>query len=466
MLLVEHPAGYQPERDYVHAAVLSEMLGLAYRSTSGLGSDVRISLADDPHGREVRIPDTFFSTPQDRWLTTSSLPAYPLKRMDDPARRSTELPVIFGSPRPRRASMEVTPDGITLAVDVFGSAFFMLTRYEELVSSERDEHGRFPARASLSQSQGFLHRPIVNEYVELLWSALRHCWPRLRRKDRLFQLLLTHDVDRPFAIEGLTAAMVMRQAAGDVVRRRKPDVAFRRLLALAAVRRGKPAHDPYDTFDFLTGVSERHGLRSSFYFMAHDTGDRLDPGLDPPPLLTDPRVQRLMKRVHAGGHEIGLHPSYNTFRDEARTRAEFTRLRETADRLGIHPERWGGRQHYLRWENPTTWRHWEAVGLDYDGSVGYADDIGFRSGVCDEHPVFDLQARRRLAIRERPLHVMDATLFGTLGLSLRDAHDRILEIARACKEHAGPLGLLWHNNELASQGAKEWYSSLIGAIVA
>jgi hypothetical protein len=440
------------------------MLGLPYRSTPAEVSDVRIRLGDDPDDREVVLPDTLFSTPEERWLTASSLPASPLVRLTDPARSGSDLPVIFGRAQPGGAPMEGTPSGVRLAVDAFGSTFFMLTRYEELVSSERDEHGRFPARASLSQREGILQRPIVNEYVELLWTALRQCWPRLVRRERTFQLRLTHDVDRPFAAEGLTAAMAIRHAAGDVVRRGEPGVAFRRLAAAASARLGRPINDPYDTFDFLRQTSERHGLQSSFYFMAHDSGDRLDPDRDPPPLLHDPRLQRLMKEVHAAGHEIGVHPSYNTVRDAARTGTELTRLRETTDRLGVHPERWGGRQHFLRWENATTWRLWDELGLDYDSSVGYADDIGFRSGVCDEHPVFDLEARRRLNIRERPLNVMDVTVFGTLGLSQRDAHDRILDIARACREHAGELVVLWHNNELATRRARNWYRSLIGAL--
>jgi uncharacterized protein DUF7033 len=464
MLLVEHPAGYEPEREYVHGVVLSEMLGLPHRSRTSEGSDVRIRLADDPSGRVVELPEVLFGTPPDRWLTPSTLPDRPLERLPLGTEAGSPLPVLFGCSPPARAPIEVAGDVVKVAVDVFGSAFFMLTRYEELVRPERDDHGRFVARFSLLREEGILHRPIVNEYVELLWAALRHCWPRLRRKARSFQLLLTHDVDRPFAIEALTTATVMRQAAGDIVRRHEPGVALRRLRALGAARLGRAIHDPYDTFDFILSVSERHAVPSRFHFMAHDARDRLDPELDPPPLIGDPRLHDLMRRVHAAGHEVGFHPSYNTFRDIDRTRVEFTRLRETADRLGVRPERWGGRQHYLRWENPTTWRHLDEVGLDYDSSLGYADDIGFRSGVCDEYPAFDLQARRPLGIRELPLHVMDVAVFGTLDLSPPEALDRILEIMRGCREHAGPLVLLWHNNELASRRAKEWYRSLIGAI--
>jgi uncharacterized protein DUF7033 len=460
MLVVEHPAGYQPERDYVHDVVLSDLLGLSYQSTVASGTDVRIAVADDPDAREVLVPDVLFALPAERWLTASSLPTSPLPRLPHVGRTNPDLPVLYGRPLPGGASQELTPERVRLAVDVFGSAFFMLSRYEELVATERDEHERFPAQASLSLREGILERPIVNEYVELLWSALRHCWPRLERTERRFQLRLTHDIDHPLATPDRPPAAVLRSAGGDVVRRREPGLAARRLRALVAARRGERAGDPYDTFDFLASTSERHGVRSAFYFMAHERSGEFDP----PPLLEHPRIEHAMRRIHAAGHEIGLHPSYNTFRDVTRTSGEFTRLRGVAQRLGIEQERWGGRQHYLRWENPTTWQNSERAGLDYDSSLGYSDAVGFRSGLCDEHAVFDLRARQRLGIRELPLHVMDVTLFGQLGLGPEAAHDRVLELARACREHAGPLVLLWHNNTVAGRRAKARYRALISEI--
>jgi hypothetical protein len=42
-----------------------------------------------------------------------------------------------------------------------------------------------------------LQRPIVDEYTELLWSALHALWPGLVRKGREFEMAVSHDVDRP-----------------------------------------------------------------------------------------------------------------------------------------------------------------------------------------------------------------------------------------------------------------------------
>jgi len=62
----------------------------------------------------------------------------------------------------------------------------LLTRLEEAVSNEHDAHGRFPASAALAVRSGFSQRPLADEYVEVLWWALRKLWPSLERRPQTF----------------------------------------------------------------------------------------------------------------------------------------------------------------------------------------------------------------------------------------------------------------------------------------
>ncbi|MFC2042988.1 DUF7033 domain-containing protein [Chloroflexota bacterium] len=73
---------------------------------------------------------------------------------------------------------EVRSDGrLVINVDIIASAFFMLTRLEEPASSIQDDHGRFPASASLAFKQNFLERPIVDEYGLILREWLKVAFP-------------------------------------------------------------------------------------------------------------------------------------------------------------------------------------------------------------------------------------------------------------------------------------------------
>jgi len=419
-LLVETPPGYEPEREYILDVVLRDWLGLDFQQRATERTDVRIASPAD--GASVSLPDVLFATPPDEWLTDASLPTL-----------------------------------AALEQDALGTAFFMLTRYEELARPDRDQYGRFPAAAAAASREGCLRRPIVDERVDGLWEALQAAWPRLDRKPRAYEVILTHDIDDPLATLQHTPRDVVRQLGGDLVRRRDARLAVSRVRSLL----GERSHDPNNTFDLLMDVSERHGLRSAFYFLAHrDQVPRTGSYL-----FEHPWVRSLIGRIARRGHEVGIHPSFPTYRDADLTRQEVERLRRVAEAEGVQQDEWGGRQHYLRWANPDTWRNWEAAGLAYDTTLAYSEAVGFRTGTCHPYRAFDLRERRALDLREEPFQVMDVTLLSSMGLSLDAARETTLAIAAQCRRHRGRLGILWHNNTLLrSAREQQWYASLVEAV--
>jgi hypothetical protein len=462
-LVVEAPAPHEPERRYILDVVLADWLGLDWRLEVRERRDVAIALEGDAEGRLV-LPDTFFSAPEESWLEPRSLPAAPLARLPvpdlaaSPLARGERLPVLYGA---GHELVRGEPPALDLGVDVLGGCFFMLSRYEERVLPAHDGFGRFPAAASVAAREGFLGLPLADAYAELLWAALHRLWPRLERRRRAYRVVLTHDVDDPLASLGRGALQRIRQLGADGLRRRDPALMARRVRSWAGSARGDHRHDPYNTFEFLMDVSERHGLASAFYFLA--TAGTASPH-DPPYTLDDPWIRALLRRVHERGHELGFHAGFETYRDPDRTREEFERLRRAAERDGVRQDEWGGRQHYLRWENPTTWSNWDRAGLAYDTTLAFADRIGFRAGTCHEYRAFHLLERRPLRLRERPFQVMDATVFEYMALSPDAAHAAIVALARECRRYGGILSLLWHNSALMTGRRKRWYEQLVGAV--
>jgi hypothetical protein len=468
MLLVRHPRTYPVERAYVLDVVLREFMGLEWEARAEERADAQITVPRASDDARIVIADCLFATPEPLWLTRGSLPERPLAHWsldDETPLASTlitpDLPVVYGKRLAAGSFYEESGGEIQLGVDIFGSIFFQLTRYEEIAEPSRDAHDRFPAGASLAHAEGFLTRPLVNEYVEVLWTALRRLWPRLQRKRHTFEERLSHDVDWPLHA-AVSPPRMAKSAIGDLVRRHDSGLALARLRAARAHRRGDPAGDPYNTFDFIMDLSERRGLRSAFYFMAGAT----NPAFDGTYSLEDPWIGKLIRQLHDRGHEIGLHPSYETFRDPDAIRAERDALVHACARLGVEQSEWGGRQHYLRWENPTTWSAWEQAGLTYDSSLGFSHDPGFRCGVCFEYPVFDLSARRRLMLRERPLVVMEMALFHDSAKSDRRGLETVEQLRDRCKLFGGDFTLLWHNSQLASRRERRLYASALTATTA
>ena len=133
----------------------------------------------------------------------------------------------------------------------------------------------------------------------------------------------------------------------------------------------------------------------------------------------------------------------------------------------MQQEHWGGRQHFLRWANPDTWRNWDAAGLSYDCTLGYSEAVGFRTGTCHPYRVFDLVQRQPLDLYERPFQVMDVALMSSLSLSHDAAFDVVMDIASTCRRYGGSLGILWHNSGLLrTEHEKRWYASLVAALSA
>ena len=201
-------------------------------------------------------------------------------------------------------------------------------------------------------------------------------------------------------------------------------------------------------------------MRSTFYFIAG-----AEPG-DPDYRyrLSDPRFAGLLRRIDARGHEVGLHGSYASYRSADRLRIEADALQDACRAAGVERASWGVRQHYLRFEAPTTWRHQAAAGLVHDSTVGYPEEVGFRAGTCRPFPVFDLLAGEPTGLIERPLIAMDGTLFGYLGLGADEASERIRALADACRPHGGELVLLYHNHTVATPAMLRHYRDLVATI--
>ena len=459
-LLIEMPRSHAAERTYVLEVLLGEFLGLDWTYVPSDRPNVRITRCGED--RAVVLPDNLFSLSDAEWLSPTSLPQGPLAHWNSATLRTDieltapDVPILFGE----RTGVTERDKHIVLPFDIFGSAFFMLTRYEEVAAPVFDVHERFPATSSLAYKAGFLYRPIVDEYVEILWAALRRIWPGLQRKTWQGRTRVTCDVDTPFDRCTHSIPMLGLKIAGDLVKRQDLRSAAQRVMRYRAHRRGDYSIDPNYTFDWYTDICERAGIAAAFYFIP----DRSNPRMDCVYEIFDPEIIMLIERLHAAGHEIGTHGSYNTFRDPAQISKERARLISAASKTGRTIEVKGNRQHYLRWDSRETADHLDASGYEYDTTGGFADAPGFRYGTGKSFRMWSWRQRAALSIRQRPLIVMESSIIdaGYLGLGYSSEG---YELMRRLKSHTlrfgGDFTLLWHNSYFFRDDDKHWFSSLL-----
>lgn len=344
--------------------------------------------------------------------------------------------------------------------DILGFVYWMLSRLEEIGREDLDDHHRFPATSSHAFKHGYLERPIVDEWLEILGQVIQRVWPQIELKKHSFQMKVSHDVDGPARYAFQSPARLIRTMGGDVLVRRDLWSALMGPWIWLNSKSDIHPRDPANTFDWLMEQSENHGLSSAFYFICGRTDAAKDASYEP----EMPQIRSLMRKIHSRGHEIGLHPSYNTFNHPEEIRKEAERLKNICSEEGIHQQAWGGRMHFLRWDQSVTLKAWADAGMDYDSTLSYADRPGFRCGTCFEYPAFDVTTDRALLLRIRPLVAMDCTVIAEryLGLgSTEVAFDKFNELKAKCKAVDGNFTLLWHNSFFSTPNDFNIYSRLI-----
>ena len=167
------------------------------------------------------------------------------------------------------------------------------------------------------------------------------------------------------------------------------------------------------------------------------------------------------QRIRDRGHEIGFHPGYNTYSRKHEWQQQLAILQDALpDYAALH----GGRQHFLRFAVPTTWRLWAESGLDYDSTLGFADHAGFRCGTCYPFPVFDLETRKELPIVERPLIAMECSVMAGqyMGLGTSEkALQTFIDLRERCRKFSGEFVFLWHNSSLVTEEEREMYMQVV-----
>lgn len=351
-------------------------------------------------------------------------------------------------------------DGLHFGYDLPGLVFWALARVEEIGRTEADLYGRFPAEASHAVRHRHLERPIVDEWLVVLGQVMERLWPGLALKRPAFRVRPTHDVDEPSRYAFRTAGGLLKAMAGDILRRNAPADALRAWRIRRASAAGLHPRDPYNTFDWIMERSERHGLRSAFYFLCGRSDASRDADYDP----GHAAMRSLMRRIHRRGHEIGLHPSYRAVERPDLLAREAAVLRRIAAEEGIAQPEWGGRMHYLRWSTPGTLHAWADAGMSYDSTLGYGAGPGFRCGTCFDYPAFDAAASATVPLRLRPLVAMESSVIDPryMGLGLGEAAlQRFLAVKRACRAVGGQFTLLWHNSELGTPSARRLYEAVL-----
>ncbi len=323
--------------------------------------------------------------------------------------------------------------------DWWRAAFFYLSGSAE----RRVEAKRGPIH-SYSLGLGELDRRVfdrawVNRILLFLRSrAARHAG---RDEVELFGPLpeatfdLTHDVDAIAKTPGVRFKQTVVHAVNALRlawRGRFADA----LSRLRAAGRFVTAAGDYWRVPEICALERSHGVRSTFH-VAGATGTRRRRLLDPDYDVAREPAREAFRELAGDGWTIGLHPSFDAWRDAERIAREREYL-EAA--LGRPVTR--ARQHHLRFSWADTWKAQQTAGLTLDATLGFNDRPGFRSSAALQyHP---WASGGPLAIEALPLVLMDSQLYDYQPMTDAARGEAMARWVEEVKAVRGQASVVWH----------------------
>lgn len=435
MLSIKIGEPFVKEKKYVLETLLEDFLGF-FSYQIEISETCGYLFTNSDNNKSVYFIDSFFHD-KESYLDKRYLPGQPNKIIY----KNTEYIFPYGD-----ANIKYEEQQLRCHVDVFASAFFFLTRWEEIVINKKDAHGRFIDENAWLVKNMIHTRPLVNEYASLILSLINeiNIFPTAKKE---FTPIITHDVDLIARYDSVYK--VIKALVGDVVLRKSLKSLVTTFYDVYQIY-FKNKKDNYDTFDYLMSLSESIGVKSHFYFIPGEVGEH-----DVRYGFSEKSAKRIYKKVSDRGHIIGIHPSYDSFLNLSQVKKEIHRIESI-----IQSRITEGRQHYLRINLPYSWKIWDEAGLKEDSSVGFSKHFGFRSASCCKYHVFDVVNRKKLALVENPLLIMDVSSMDFNKNPLRMIAP-IKEILNQVKKHSGNFTLLWHNSSFRTKAHRETYEKII-----
>jgi hypothetical protein len=322
--------------------------------------------------------------------------------------------------------------------DLVASVFYVLTRMEEYSCDSYDDHDRFPFSNSILKKYEWVELAVCDRWASYIIVDLL----KVEVVKSKVEIIPTFDIDNTYAFRLKSGKRRALSKLKDVVK-----LDAKRITKRKSVENGEK--DPYDTFDKIIEVGKQFSGAKVFWLTASEgSKDRNVP-------IGNIQHRKLIKRV-AQSVEVNIHPSYGSFLNASQVMEERDGLESITGSSIV-----SSRQHFLRFQLPNSYRGLIDAGIRNDYSMGFAENVGFRSGTARAHNWFDLERNEVTELTLHPFAYMDGTLLEYMSLTPEESKRRIHKLYAEIRDFGGDFIFLWHNETIGEYGKWKGWSQVL-----
>ena len=210
--------------------------------------------------------------------------------------------------------------------------------------------------------------------------------------------------------------------------------------------------EPYWNFPEIIRIEREMGVKSTFFFLDEtipfNLFDRKNWALSVGRYrINNKKIENVIRWLDQNGWEIGVHGSYNSYKDEDLLKKEKENIENIVGHKII-----GTRQHYLNLSD-NTWNIHRNLGFKYDSTWGYTEGFGIREGkILPYKPFSDFFV-------EFPLTIMDIPF-----MEVKDRWEKYEQVVETVEKNDGILVFNWHQRVYKEKEFPGYRSSYVRII--
>jgi hypothetical protein len=325
-----------------------------------------------------------------------------------------------------------------MGFDVFSHVFLLLSNLEEIILSKEsknlDKFNRIQSnKLSFVKTQMHL-LPMVEIAIERLKDFLK----LELNEQREFKIIPTADIDQCFRFKGKSIYKILGGAL------KNPKSLAPRILSLFSKT---DAFTPSETVQSILSKNSH----SKIFWLCNRKQSKLNKQAKRSNVEFRNEILRSEKYS-----QIGIHPSYQLSKEIEIYGEEKNWLAQISNQEIVN-----SRQHFIHLTLPKTYQILEQLNIENDWSMGFNDNIGFRTGTSLPYFWFDISTNKKTNLVINPFAVMDVSFKNYLKINSIQANHLGDSIKQQIQYYNGNFCFIFHNESVSETDGWEGWKNTI-----